>query len=79
MSSTSLFIGDQDEQNAYHMVKRRREQASLVTLGSLSELQRYLVNLYLKLMKKDHLIYWVGGKQIKVSILYFPLWLMKYY
>ena len=38
-----------------------------------------LINLYLKLMKKDHLIYWAGGKQIKVSIPYFPLWLVKYY
>ena len=30
LSSTS-FLGDQEEQNAYRMVKRRREQASLVT------------------------------------------------
>ena len=35
LSSTS-FLGDQEEQNAYHMVKRRREQASSVTLGGLS-------------------------------------------
>ena len=41
MSST-IFIGDQDEQNAYHMVKRRREQTSSVTSGRLSELQHYL-------------------------------------
>ena len=41
LSSTS-FLGDQEEQNAYHMVKRRREQASSITPGGLSEFQRYL-------------------------------------
>ena len=41
LSSTS-FLGGQEEQIAYHMVKRRREQASLVTSGGLSKLQRYL-------------------------------------
>ena len=29
--SFTSFLGDQEEQNAYHMVKRRREQASSVT------------------------------------------------
>ena len=41
LSSTS-FLGDQEEQNAYHMVKRRREQASSITLGGLLEFQHYL-------------------------------------
>ena len=41
LSSTSS-LSDQEEQNAYHMVKRRREQASSVTSGGLSKFQCYL-------------------------------------
>ena len=37
LSSTS-FLGDQEEQNAYHIIKRKREQASSSTSGSLYEL-----------------------------------------
>ena len=40
-SSSTSFLSDQEQQNAHHMVKRRREQASSVTLGGLSEFQRY--------------------------------------
>ena len=35
LSSTS-FLGDQEKQNAYHVVKRREEQASSITSGGLS-------------------------------------------
>ena len=39
--STS-FLGDQEKKIAYHMVKRRRGQASSIKLGVLFELHRYL-------------------------------------
>ena len=41
LSSTS-FLGDQEKKIAYHMVKRRRGQASSIKLGVLFELHRYL-------------------------------------
>ena len=41
LSSTS-FLGDQEKKIAYHMVKRRRGQATSIKLGVLFELQRYL-------------------------------------
>ena len=84
LSSTS-FLGDREEQNAYHIVKRRREEASLVTSGGLSKLQRYLNQHLLILPEIDEegsfdLLGWCkSAKQIKVSISYFPLWLVKYY
>ena len=40
--SSASFLGDQEKKIAYHMVKRRRGQASSITLGVLSKLQCYL-------------------------------------
>ena len=70
MSSTS-FISDQDEQNAYHMVKRRREQASSVTSSSLSELQRYLNQPLLEIDEEGSidLLGWWKANQSKYPVL----------
>ena len=70
MSSTS-FLGDQEEQNAYCMVKRRREQASLVTSGGLSKLQRYLNQHLLEIDEKGSfdLLGWCKTNQSKYLVL----------
>ena len=77
LSSTSS-LSDQEEQNAYHMVKRRREQASSVTSSSLSELQRYL-NQHLLEIDEEGSFDLLGWWKTNQSIPHFPLWLMKYY
>ena len=70
MSSTS-FLGDQEEQNAYHMVKRRREQAFLVTSGGLSKFQRYLNQHLLEINEEGSLdlLGWWKTNQSKYPIL----------
>ncbi|KAL4618395.1 hypothetical protein ACB092_06G006700 [Castanea dentata] len=70
LSSTS-FLGDQEEQNAYHMVKRRREQASSVTSGGLSEFQFYLNQPLLEIDEEGSfdLLDWWKTNQSKYPIL----------
>ena len=70
MSSTS-FLGDQEEQNAYRMVKRRRKQASLVTSGGLSKLQRYLNQYLLEIDEEGSfdLLGWCKTNQSKYLVL----------
>ena len=69
--STTSFLGDQEEQNAYHMVKRRREHASLVTSSGLYELQRYLNQPLLEIKKEGSfdLLGWWKTNQSKYPIL----------
>ncbi|KAK4572660.1 hypothetical protein RGQ29_030905 [Quercus rubra] len=70
LSSTSS-LSDQEEQNAYHMVKRRREQASSVTSGGLSEFQRYLNQPLLEIDEEGSfdLLGWWKTNQSKYPIL----------
>ena len=60
------------------MVKRRREQASSVTLGGLSEFQRYL-NQHLLEIYEEGSFDLLGWWKTNQSISYFPLWLVKHY
>ena len=70
LSSTSS-LSDQEEQNAYHMGKRRREQPSSVTLGGLSEFQRYLNQPLLEIDEEGSfdLLGWWKTNQSKYPIL----------
>ena len=70
LSSTSS-LSDQEEQNAYHMVKRRREQASSITSGGLSEFQRYLNQPLLEIDEEGSfdLLGWWKTNQSKYPIL----------
>ena len=70
LSSTS-FLGDQEEQNAYHMVKRRREQASSITSGGLSEFHYYLNQPLLEIDEEwsFNLLVWWKTNQSKYPIL----------
>ena len=69
--STTSFLGDQEEQNAYHIVKRRREQASLVTSSGLYELQCYLNQPLLEIKKEGSfdLLGWWKTNQSKYPVL----------
>ena len=69
--SSASFLGDQEKKIAYHMVKRRG-QASSITLGVLSKLQRYLNQPLLEINEEgsfDLLNWWKTNQ----SISYFPL------
>ena len=61
----------QEAQNAYRMIKRRREQASSVTSGGLSKLQRYLNQHLLEIDEEGSfdLLGWCKTNQSKYLVL----------
>ena len=70
--STTSFLGDQEEQNAYHMVKRRREHASSLTSSGLYALQHYLNQHLLEINKEGSfdLLGWWKTNQSKYPVLF---------